>query len=58
MLPLSGPAAALGQDMLQAAQMALFDVGPNDVVLLPRDTGGTPEGARRAATELIASRSR
>ena len=53
MLPLSGPAAALGQDMLQAAQMALFDVGPNDVVLLPRDTGGTPEGARRAATELI-----
>ena len=53
MLPLSGPAAALGQDMLQAAQMALFDVGPNDVVLLPSDTGGTPEGARRAATELI-----
>ena len=53
MLPLSGPAAMLGQDMLQAAQMALFDVGQNDVVLLPRDTGGTPEGARRAATELI-----
>jgi branched-chain amino acid transport system substrate-binding protein len=53
MLPLSGPAAALGQDMLQAAQMALFDVGPNDVVLLPRDTGGTPEGARRVANELI-----
>ena len=54
MLPLSGPAAALGQDMLQAAQMALFDVGPNDVVLLPRDTGGTPEGASRAANELVA----
>jgi branched-chain amino acid transport system substrate-binding protein len=53
MLPLSGPAAALGQDMLQAAQMALFDVGANDVVLLPRDTGGTPEGARRVANELI-----
>lgn len=53
MLPLSGPASVLGQDMLQAAQMALFDVGPNDVVLLPRDTGGTPAGARRAATELI-----
>jgi branched-chain amino acid transport system substrate-binding protein len=53
MLPLSGPASALGQDMLQAAQMALFDVGANDVVLLPRDTGGTAEGARRAATELI-----
>ena len=53
MLPLSGPAAALGQDMLQAAQMALFDVGPNDVVLLPRDTGGTAEGARRVASELV-----
>ena len=53
MLPLSGPAAGLGQDMLQAAQMALFDVGPNDVVLLPRDTGGTAEGARRVASELV-----
>ena len=53
LLPLSGPAAGLGQDMLQAAEMALFDVGPNDVVLLPRDTGGTPSGARQAANELI-----
>jgi branched-chain amino acid transport system substrate-binding protein len=56
LLPLSGPASALGQDMLQAAQMALFDVGPNDVVLLPRDDGGTAEGARRAASELIAEK--
>jgi branched-chain amino acid transport system substrate-binding protein len=54
MLPLSGPAADLAQDMLQAAEMALFDVGPNNVVLLPRDTGGTPEGARRAANSLVA----
>jgi branched-chain amino acid transport system substrate-binding protein len=54
MLPLSGAAADLGQDMLQAAEMALFDVGPNNVVLLPRDTGGTPEGARRAANDLVA----
>jgi branched-chain amino acid transport system substrate-binding protein len=54
LLPLSGPAADLGQDMLQAAQMALFDVGPNDVVLLPRDTRGTAEGARAATAEVIA----
>jgi len=54
MLPLSGAAADLGQDMLQAAEMALFDVGPNDVVLLPRDTRGTPEGARLAANGLVA----
>jgi branched-chain amino acid transport system substrate-binding protein len=54
MLPLSGAAADLGHDMLQAAEMALFDVGPNDVVLLPRDTRGTPEGARLAANGLVA----
>ena len=54
LLPLSGRAAALGQDMLKAAQMALFDVGPNNVVLLPRDTAGTPEGARQGAEQVIA----
>jgi branched-chain amino acid transport system substrate-binding protein len=54
LLPLSGPAEALGRDMLDAAQMALFDVGENDLVLLPRDTGDTPEGARTAAADVIA----
>lgn len=54
LLPLSGPAAALGQDMLNAAQMALFDVGDNDLVLLPRDTGGSAADARRAADAVIA----
>jgi ABC-type branched-subunit amino acid transport system substrate-binding protein len=53
LLPLSGPAEGLGRDMLDAAQMALFDVGENDLVLLPRDTGGTPDGARTAAAEVI-----
>lgn len=53
LLPLSGPAADLGQDMLDAAQMALFDVGENNLVLMPRDTGGTPEGAAQAAKSLI-----
>lgn len=53
LLPLSGPAEALGRDMLQAAEMALFDVGENDLVLLPRDTAGTPEGARDAITQAI-----
>ena len=54
LLPLTGPAAELAQDMLDAAQMALFDVGANDLVLLPRDTGGTPGGAREAAEQVIA----
>ena len=53
LLPLSGPAADLGQDMLRAAQMALFDAGPNSVVLLPRDTRGSAEGAAQAARELL-----
>jgi ABC-type branched-subunit amino acid transport system substrate-binding protein len=53
LLPLTGRAASLGQDMLRAAQMALFDAGPNSVVLLPRDTGGTAGGAEVAAQELL-----
>ena len=54
LLPLTGPAAELAQDMLDAAQMALFDVGANDLILLPRDTAGTPDGARQAAEQVIA----
>jgi hypothetical protein len=53
LLPLSGPTEGLGRDMLDAAEMALFDIGDNELVLLPRDTGGTPEGARRAAQEVV-----
>lgn len=53
LLPLSGRAADLGQDMLRAAEMALFDVGANDLVLLPRDTQGTAVGAREAAQQVI-----
>ena len=46
LLPLSGPAGDLGQDMLDAAEMALFDVGENRLVLLPRDTvAGAPPDA-------------
>ncbi len=53
LLPLSGPAADLGKDMLRAAQMALFDAGPNTMTLLPRDTRGSAEGAAVAAEELL-----
>ena len=58
LLPLSGPAAGLAQDMLDAAQMALFDVGENNLVVLPRDTAGMPAVARRAAEEVIAEGAR
>ena len=54
LLPLTGRSAALGQALLDAAQMALFDVRADDLVLMPRDTNGTPEGAARAAATAIA----
>jgi branched-chain amino acid transport system substrate-binding protein len=54
LLPLSGPNAAIGRALLDAAQMALFDIADEHFVLLPRDTGGTPDGAARAATAALA----
>jgi len=53
LLPLSGPNASLGQGMLDAAQMALFDVKGGRVALLPRDTRGTAEGAAAAARDAL-----
>ena len=53
LLPLSGGAQVVGRDLLEAAQIALFDVGQTDMVLLPRDTGGTSEGAEAAARSAI-----
>lgn len=53
LLPLSGPNAGLGQGMLDAAAMALFDVPGSRVELDPRDTKGTAEGATAAARELL-----
>jgi branched-chain amino acid transport system substrate-binding protein len=53
LVPLSGKNASLGQSMLNAAQMALFDVGYTNFELLPRDTKGTAEGAATAAAEAV-----
>ena len=53
LLPLSGSSAELGRALFDAAQLALFDVGNQDVVLLPRDTRGTPEGAASAAAQAL-----
>lgn len=49
LVPLSGNQAQLGEAMLNAAQMALFDIGLENFELMPRDTEGTADGARRAA---------
>ncbi|HXQ52968.1 MAG TPA: penicillin-binding protein activator [Stellaceae bacterium] len=54
LLPLSGPSAGLGQSMLDAAQMALFDIADDRLQLLVRDTGGTAPMAAEAARSAIA----
>lgn len=54
LLPLSGPNTALGQALLDAAQLALFDTGADNVELLARDAGDSPEAARAAAESVLA----
>jgi ABC-type branched-subunit amino acid transport system substrate-binding protein len=53
--PLSGPSAQLGRALFDAAQLALFDLNDDHLVLLPRDTAGTPEQTATATRELLAS---
>jgi branched-chain amino acid transport system substrate-binding protein len=53
LLPLTGGNAPLGQAMLNAAQLALFDQGDRRVEMLPRDTRGTPSGAAEAARGVL-----
>lgn len=55
LLPLSGPTAAVGNDLLRAANIALFDLGNSQLELLPYDTKGTPRGAESAAAEALVS---
>ncbi len=54
LLPLSGEHADLGQAILQASQLALFDMGYDAFELMPRDTRGTPQGATQAAQSVAA----
>lgn len=54
LLPQSGPNAALGQDMLNAAQLALSDIATDDLSLVAKDTGGVPDRAANAARSALA----
>ncbi len=63
LLPLSGPSAELGKALRDAAVLALFDKyasisdsseGATRVELITRDTMGSPDGAEKAAKEVIA----
>lgn len=53
LLPLTGPSGTLGQAMLDAAQMALYDLAGEQLELLTRDTKGTPDGASTAAQQVL-----
>jgi len=53
LLPLSGPNADLGQAMLQAAQLAVFDINNTGFELIPHDTKGTLSGGEKAAENAI-----
>ena len=55
LLPLTGGNAALGQAMLSAGQLALFDQGDRRIELLPRDTRSTAVGAAEAARDAEAA---
>jgi len=50
LLPLSGTNGGLGQSMLQAAQLAVFDLGYDNFELIPRDTA---TGAAAAANSAL-----
>ncbi len=53
LVPLSGANAELGQALLDAAQLALFESGADRMILVPRDTGGNAAGAAGAARAVI-----
>lgn len=55
LLPLTGPDGPVGRSLLDAAQLAVFELGIDAIEVLPRDTRGAPDGAAAAASEVIAA---
>ncbi|MGB0087470.1 MAG: penicillin-binding protein activator [Rhodomicrobiaceae bacterium] len=54
LLPLSGGnSQKVAQALKQAGELALFDFDNPNVELVPKDTRGTPEGAKAAAQEAV-----
>lgn len=53
LVPLAGAPRQVGRDLLDAAQMALFDLAGERFELLPRDSGATAATAIEAAMKLI-----
>lgn len=54
LLPLTGGnSQKIAQSLKQAGELALFDFDNPSVELVPKDTRGTPEGARTAAQDAV-----
>ena len=53
LLPLTGPQAAIGKSLLNAAQLALFDFADEDFQLVVHDTEGSADGAAQAMAMAI-----
>jgi ABC-type branched-subunit amino acid transport system substrate-binding protein len=53
LLPLTGQASQTGQDLFNAAQLALFEVADRKFTLLPYDTQGSPDGAVAAMRQAL-----
>ncbi len=53
LLPLTGPQAAIGKSLLNAAQLALFDFAGDQFELVVHDTEGSPDGAAQAMAMAI-----
>src|SRR6185295_10675096 len=58
LLPLSGSEAALGSDLLDAAQLAVFEAADDSFQLMPRDTAGGPDAARAVADKAVSDGAR
>jgi|TARA_B110000438_G_C15787650_1_gene639180 hypothetical protein len=52
LLPLSGPFQEIGQSLLKAIQLALFDIGNKKVKIYPKDSRGNPLNSYLAAKEF------
>ncbi len=55
LLPLTGNVNAqqVAKAMKQAGELALFDFDKPNIQLIPKDTHGTPDGARQAAQDAV-----
>jgi ABC-type branched-subunit amino acid transport system substrate-binding protein len=53
LVPLSGKGKDIGKAIMNAAQMAIFNMQANNFRLMPRDTRGTAKGARKAARDVL-----